>query len=430
MTGSEVAPRRPTARPAFSLAHLFVGSGAQIVAQGIALLSMTVVARLYSPADLGLFTLFSTLMMFLAPLGSLTLSNAILFATRRGEMFSLGQASLLGTFVVALLVVVSGSILSATLSAELLWWMPLLLAFALVAKALSFWASQSAIWFARIPLEARAAILAAVATAMIRILGGAIEANAFWLMLAAGVGPALLALVVWQNAFPGLSLRRVFRFDRSRLMAASAQHADFPRYTMPAIAIRYGALALAPWFLSERFGLAVSGQYGLAFTVMMMPLTLLTVAVSRVMTRPLVAAFDADRIEGVRTALRATAAFGFASLVGAAILFFAVGEIIPIIFGPGWDQAARFVIALLPWMVMMFIATPMQALVPRLKLQRRAAGLEIAFALVRLLGLVAGARFEGALGAVLGFALAGAIQSLIMTAIAVRRARFDRALAA
>ncbi|MEN3971607.1 hypothetical protein WJS89_02885 [Sphingomicrobium sp. XHP0235] len=430
MNSGEVAPQRPAAAPAFSLAHLFVGSGAQIVAQGIALLSMTVVARLYSPAELGLFTLFSTLMMFLAPLGSLTLSNAILFATRRGEMFSLGQASLLGTLAVSLLVVVLGSVLSATVSAELLWWMPLLLAFALITKALSFWASQSAIWFARIPLEARAAILAAVATAMIRILGGAIEADAFWLMLAAGVGPALLALVVWQNAFGGLSLRRVFRFDRNRLLAATSQHADFPRYTMPAIAIRYGALALAPWFLSERFGLAVSGQYGLAFTIMMMPLALLTIAVSRIMTRPIVSVFDANRSDGVRMVLRASGGFGIVSTLAAAVLFFTVNHIIPIIFGSGWDQAGRFVICLLPWMIMMFIELPMLILVPRLKLQSHAARLEMTFALIRILVLLAGARFAGPIGAVLGFALAGAIQSFIMTTITVHRARSNRASSA
>ena len=390
-----------------------------LVAQAIALGSMIYVARLFTPADLGLLGTVMALVAVLAPLATLSFANGIPVAANRGRAIILSWLSLVGALamMVALgLLAVVGSAIGVWQGGELL-----LVALGVPMMALNSVATQFSLRLGLIGVRAAAVIFGALIVAAVRLFTGLAEMDGTALVLAAYAGLLVTSavLLLFGTGFNPLEQRRFLSIARARKTASLFR--QFPYYSTPHALLRYGSLALPPLALGQFIGPDLAGQYTLAATAVAGPLLVVADAVGSAIVAPLSAEFRRDAGAALAHARKLTAIF-LAVVVPAAILAWMILPwLFGLGFGEGWEVAADFSRWLLLWAAAMLVTRPMVSL---LAVRQRLDGsfrIEMLLSLLRLSGLAAGLfLFDDVTLAIALFALAGVLGSLLNYRIASR----------
>jgi len=156
------------------------------------------------------------------------------------------------------------------------------------------------------------------------------------------------------------SLRRALKeFNGRYLLAVAARYSDFPKYKMPAHFV-YAYAAQAPVIMaSYLWGASSTGQLGLAFQSMALPISLISQNASRVYYAELSkigrgnpsAALELTRYMGVRL-------FGVGSLLGIGI-FALAPMLFSLVFGQAWAEAGELARAMAIFIPFQFVASPL-----------------------------------------------------------------------
>lgn len=169
--------------------------------------------------------------------------------------------------------------------------------------------------------------------------------------------------------------------------------------------------------------LAALGQYLIAYRTVMVPVTLINSAVSQVFFQKLSTIDPGHMTAEVVRAIKRAIVIGTIPFV---ILWFIAPWIFPIIFGDGWRDAGFYARALVPWLCMMLITSPISQMFVVTGTQHWLLGHAVIYTVVPLLWLKL-TPFTDLLPTiqVLGLLMAGCL--ILLTVIAVYAAkRYDR----
>ena len=259
---------------AFNLGHAsFVGSSALM--QLFPLLSAPIIARLYTPAEFGIYAIFFALSSILAGLSALALTNATLL---EAEDVDAAHATLLAMSVTvvfcALLMVAVLATPHAVLAAMLgkavvpyLPWLPLTALLSGVFTCLYTWAIRTK----QFHLLARNRIVLGVSTAGLQIGIGLANPGAIGFILAnlCGYGLAVMLLVA---PFIG-DLRRLRpSFGLRTGLMQLKKHRTLPLWTVPSNLVNSVCSYLPDLIIGRFFGVAQLGQFSLASRMVNFPL--------------------------------------------------------------------------------------------------------------------------------------------------------------
>ena len=360
------------------------------LAQAIPLLLGPWIARLYSPAEYGQFSLVWTVATNIAVVGCARYEFALAL-----ERESAGAAALLALCLRVLLAVTAATVLVG--GAWMLWAdlpvaaaLPLAVMAAAASQALGQWA-------------ARAGEFAALAWGRVVQWGGAavaqvgfglLQAGPWGLMGGATLGAAAAAALQARPA-PAGGWRGLLREQPLRDVAT--RHRDFPLLNTPhAFA---GALqdTLALVILTAWLGAPAAGVWALALRYLKAPASLVGGSLSQALYPRLTQA--ASLAEG-RALVRRNLLLLAALAVPLLLLLLALGPwLFATVFGPEWREAGELARSLAPYVALHFVASPLSVVMMAWGAQAWGLKLALVGQVMFVAGLAAGLHLGGLAGA-------------------------------
>lgn len=329
------------------------------VAQAIPLVGSLLIARIYVPAEFGMFSAWFGVMTVLAVLLSGRFEAALAIEPD-GPARQMAVAATLATICASSLVsmgalipiawFVSGQTLSAAL---ILTIVPASFMMA-VGQTWQSWAAAEGLY--------RQLSLIRIWQAMVvtasQLLFGLISPTAESLAVGQLVG-LLVAIVVSSRLIP-LRLKGPLSRTEFLLQVLSfwKRHRKMPLFSLPADFINIVSGQMPLFFINSRFGADAGGVYALALRIIGGPISLLGAAVLDVFKRRAATAFRENghcRVEYRQTFLL----LGAAGLALAFGIWFAAEWFFAFAFGEPWREAGTVALWLAPMFALRFVASPL-----------------------------------------------------------------------
>lgn len=381
-------PRLPLGSVARNLA---IVGGATALGQGAVVLAAPVLARLYDPQSFGLLSVYAALLSILVAVSSLRFDFAVPIATDAVEAVHLLALSvvlaLASSVMVGLVVLAWGAQLSAALGAAqltpFLWLLPIALFAASVAQALSAWA----VYHRSFPALARMRAMQGVAQAACQTVLGFLHAGSLGLIVGDVAGRAFGTEQLLRSLFGTLrstavSKRTMARYARERW--------GFARVMTAASLLSALSLQVPFLLIPVLFDLESSGQYFLAYRVLVLPASLVAAGVSQVFFGE--ASYrrgDQQRLHDL--ARNVTVALLAFSIPTYAVVAVSGQALITTVFGHQWELAGLCAQIMAPWLMLWSVASPISTLLLVGRRERES----LAFTVAEL-GLKAGSLAIGA----------------------------------
>jgi len=367
--------------------------GGTLIAQGLAVVTAPVLSRLYSPADYGVFNLFSSIGLIIGMLASLRYEPAIVLAEKDEEAanvlrlcFSIcvctAGVTLLG---VALFRQGIANLFNTPKLVFWLWFMPVSIIASGSFFALNYWSMRRK-QFKRL---AGRQVTNSAATALTQIGGAAI-----W---HPGAGGLIGGALIGQLAATGRLAWQVFKDEGKEIIAAVehksmshilCRYKKFPIYDSWSVLLNTSSTLMPVLLLAYFFNPAIVGFYTFGSKIITVPMGVIGDGVTRV--------FYPRAAEGRRAGdLGAVALKMFDALLGiscAPILLITIvaPDLFKIAFGPEWVTAGEYVRWLSVFMLLTFVSAPLSPIFFVMERQREGLIIYIFAFIIRVSSLVIG----------------------------------------
>ncbi len=364
---AEILPKNRIARSVIALTS---GTAmAQLIGIGV----MPVVTRLYSPADIGIISLFLSFSSFWAAALSLRYSYALLIAESDEESHAVHRLSILVTVLMALL----GLPVLWALQRFDIFGFGLLPDAALIISVPVFigqgmflvyrsWALRAGM----VPAIAKASVIRSAANAVTRVGCGLLGGGVSGLFAAEFAGACTSMLGLARATHRHFAASRPMTMAAERLHRVARKYAKFPLLETPSAWIDALSLALPLPMIVVLFGPEEAGWFGLARLIVSAPNSQIGAAVADVFQMELAKAIldkDAQRARSVfYQFLRKMALLGLAPLLGVILI---CPWAMPMVFGEHWLPAGYAAAAIAPWLYAALIVSPLSRLLSVLQIQ-------------------------------------------------------------
>lgn len=341
------------------LGHVLTLMTGTAVAQVITFLMTMVLARIYTPEDMGHLAAYIAVASIVVAVAALRYDMAIMLPKTDAQALSVARLGMWCIVVVSALATVLSFPLRGLAArywgGELAAWLPLLgLTTLLMAgvELLKYWFNRHSDY---------RVIAVNQAEQQIGLTGGQLLLGLTWLgglpgLILGHTAGQLFAFLNLGRQAP--ALRRALPADAPPLRWAARRYRRMPLLNAPNAlvdAVRLNGIQL----LIGGYSAAALGQFQLAWRVLDAPLILINGAVARVFFQKLSAIEPGQMRPLVRATIRR------AVLVGAvpfALIYLLSPWFFPLFFGGQWDQAGDFGRALTPWLFMLLITSPISNL--------------------------------------------------------------------
>lgn len=325
--------------------HVAVLAGGTALGQALAFLALPFITRLYTPSDMGILSVYASLLSLFLAIACFGYEKAVPIAESDSDGANAVGICAMATLIVALtaglvLVGFSGPVsraLGVPGLAPYMGLVPVGILGAGLYQALNAWATRKKT-YGSVALTKISQSVGMVAT---QIGLGVARVGVFGLLLGDALGRALGA---------GTFLRQVWKQDRAvfaqvsrvQMWAVATRFRDFPRHGMGAALLHTAATALAPLLFSAWFGREVAGQYATGQRALWAPMALIGTAIAQVF---LAQAAEYRRTNPARikplfeVTLKRLLLAGLAPIV---VLTLAGGPLFALIFGEPYREAGVY----------------------------------------------------------------------------------------
>ena len=350
-------PRRARGRHAFATAVLTLATGTA-VASAIPIAISPILARVYTPGDWGMFSLFMTVTSTVGAVASGRYELAIMLPEDDDDARALAVLGML----------ISAGLAVLLLLAALAFADPI--ARGLGAPALAPWlvlASPTVLFLGVFNclnyLTTRTAAYRTVATASVTkaTVGAAVQVSLG--LLTPGPGGLIVGYTASTASANVWLARRLLRTGRLRatrrqLMTVARRYADFPKYSVGSALAQTANLTLISVLVTRLYSIDVLGEFALVQRVLGLPLLLIAGSVGQVYFQRASEEMRArgDFLDTFMATLRGLVAF---ALTTAIVMYFILPPAFSTVFGPQWDRAGELARYLLPGFAMQFIVSPL-----------------------------------------------------------------------
>ncbi|AQX16743.1 hypothetical protein BKM78_13125 [Tessaracoccus sp. T2.5-30] len=328
------------------------------IAQLLPILMSPVVTRLYSPAEIGVYTVFMAFTSGIATIAAWRYDLAIVLPKQDRDARALVRlAMILGAFtclgIGVILFVVAEQVSDVMGMPELEG----LLAF----SGLTAWAtSQAAIlnyWSNR---QKSYRLMSTTRIGLSATMQGAQVGLGI-----AGVGTsALIVSTFLGQMYASIRLyfanrKEIFGRPRSSMKAMARAHRKLPLLNGPTALMDAARLQGTTVLIGAFFSAGAIGQYGQAWKLLQGPAALINSSLSQVFFQKMAVTPPGGMLPLVRRAVVRSAAIG---AVPFGLIFLLAPPLFPVIFGSRWALAGEIGAALVPWLYVNFVTSPLSML--------------------------------------------------------------------
>ncbi|MGQ9574459.1 MAG: oligosaccharide flippase family protein [Thermoguttaceae bacterium] len=337
--------------------------GGTLASQAILLLATPVLTRIFGPADLGVLAVYLAVLAVPLSLASWRYELAIPLAPTAAEAAALlvlcGAIVLLVAGALGLGMAAFGRELVLWLNAPglypYLWIPPIAACLSGWVQAWSYWATRNKQFKSLATTRLSQAAIGPLAQA----IWGSLCAGPLGLLAGDLIGRAeAAAAAAWRLRCDRQHFRRL---SWGRFWGLMARYRRYPLLLSGSSLVNCLSQALPVALLCSQYGLAVAGCFALSQRVGQYPLVIIGRAAGEVF----LSRAREDRQQG---RLAATTFKLYQLLLGlglpfAAILVLAAPELFAVLFGQPWAPAGRYTQLLAPWLLLVFVGSPLSVLV-------------------------------------------------------------------
>ena len=341
------------------LRHVLTLMTGTAVAQGVTFFMMIVLARIYTPRDMGLLATYVSVASILVAVAALRYDMAIMLPRKELEALSVARLGMVCLTAVSLLATAASFPLSGLIERqwghEVALWMPLvgLTTFLMSAVELfKYWFNRNSDYRAIAVNQAEQQI---GLTSGQLVLGAAGMGGMAGLLLGHTAGQIFAFANLGRQAGP---LWRRLPQDAPSLRWAARRYRRMPLLNGPnalADALRTNGIQL----LIGGYSVASLGQFQMAWRYLDAPLILINGAVARVFFQKLSTIEPGQMRPLVRVTIKRAILIGLAPF---ALIYALSPWIFPFFLGSQWTESGSFARALTPWLFMMLITSPISNL--------------------------------------------------------------------
>lgn len=401
----------PTA-PAKSMgSNVLVVLSGSAGAQVVLVICLPFIARLYTPADFGLYSYLSSIAIILAGLANLRLDAAVPLP-RSSEsaadvvwLATISAAAMSLLVAAALMIITSRVPSDHALASRWIWTLPLMV---FVSAQFVLW-NQVSLRNQLFTVVARRPFLQNVGTVALQL--GLVPARL-------GVGGLLLGQLIARVLTTGFMIRSGITMlhptSVDRMIATLRRYSKFPLLMAPAAVLNTLGIYLPLLLVTHFYGKDSGGTVGLAQQLVMLPASTLGSAVAQVYMARLGHALRQRSGGNLRTFIKASLVLASCGFAFGLLVTFAAPGVLPLVLGPEWVDAGPMAAALCPASVIGLVAGPMSSILVLAERVRTILVLDLLrVALVVGVGLTAVSSSASALQAVLAMSLAQALVYLV-----------------
>lgn len=352
------------------MATLALGNG---LAKIVALLSIQVLTRIYSPEHFGVLSVFTALLLILIPLVTLRYELAVPLPSKDGAAVTLMAVSmgllLAMTVLIGTVLWLAGPSLLALASMEVLTpYRGLLVAALFLAglyEVLLIWAVRRRAY----PRIARTQLQQSVVGAIAKIALGLAGLMPIGLLIGqvAGACAGLTTLVRTFSA----DMRRNWRHVTPRRAYTMLRHyRSFPFYRLPAQLLQTFSSQSPLLLTAALYDASTTGQLGLALMTLALPMQLLGYTTSKAYYAE-IASLGRKRPTDIRNVTRSVIKRLFALSIAPTLVLLVFGErLFTLAFGAQWELAGELAAILAMYLLFQFIHAPASHLLSLFERQR------------------------------------------------------------
>jgi O-antigen/teichoic acid export membrane protein len=353
-------PRFPRVH-AFAAKHDFISSVLKVMsgtglAQLIAAVGTLYVTHHIDPTDWGIYGTIMSVSQFVIPVAALRYDMAIVLPREDGEAKRIFKLATLVNAVVSVLsmatmVPLGGVLANALDRPEARWWMlavgPVIFTFAELA-VVNYWANRrkafgiigtNALWNQSVTVAGRIASVFA-------------GFGAFGQVLATLVGE-IAALNNFRRRL-GPDLRNTEE-DRVPFRLLMRKYIKLPLLTAPNAIVDAVRLQGVNMSIVFKYSSATYGKFNIAWTLMQMPSAIINQALAQVLFQKLSVTDAGHMFKAVRQSVVRSFLIG---IVPFTALYFLIPPVLPWLLGDKFAQSAPIAVALVPWLFVNFITSP------------------------------------------------------------------------
>lgn len=342
-----------------NMAVLVSGS---VVARGVALATMPVITRIYTPDHMGVLSVFTSMTEILIPLGTLRYSAAIPLPRKDGtaaNLFALCMVLLATVSLVTGLVLwfFAPILLQWFSMSELLpfWWLVVpAIAGAGFYEVLSVWAMRDKSFNAL----SKSIIWQSAFSSGVKIGLGLLGFKPLGLLIGQVMSQASGCTSLTANFYPRLkaALQQV---SVKRMTFVLKRYADFPAFRLPSQFLLAFSASAPLLFSAMLFGKETTGQLGLALTTIALPIALFGNTTGQAYYAEIakIGPKNPDKIHQITKSV--TRKLFLIAIPPFLLLLLAGPWLFTIVFGKTWGEAGLFARILSVYLLSQFVSNPL-----------------------------------------------------------------------
>lgn len=340
------------------LRHLLILMSGTAVAQLLPILASPIISRLYSPHEVGIYTAFMALVAGVITIATWRYDMAIVLPKKVEDARALvklaNRVSALTCVLVGLVLIIFAAPISAWLKApDLRFWIGgvgfVAWAFAQVS-VFNYWCNRNKNY----KLMSTNRIGQSVTTTGTQLGFGALHVGTAGLIVSTFLGQ----LVAAGNLFRK-TRQEIYGLPSSPTRKVMRDYRKMPLINGPTAVldtVRNNGVQL---MISAYFSAAALGQFGQAWKMLQTPAGLINSSLSQVFFQKLSVTPRGQMLRVVRAGIVRSALIGIVPFVA---IYFLSPPLFPIIFGERWALAGQIGAALVPWLYLNFITSPISML--------------------------------------------------------------------
>ena len=382
-----------------------------VIAQALGILLVPIITRLYAPGDYGAFQVFLSISSILAVLSCLSYHFAIMLPKEDEDSANIVTLCIV---LVSIISVVSGGVfilfsgwvgdvLNTPGISQYLIFLPVVVFLNGLFVVVNYWLSRRV----RFGALATGRVANSVSSKFVQIGTGVGSASPLGLILGliAGYGAALLVML--RGIREDLSLfRKAVSFDGIKRMAT--RYRRFPLFTSWSTVANSVSLQVAPLMLASFFNPAIVGFYGMAHMIVNMPMSLIGSATGQVFFQK--ASEEMNRTGSVKTVVREVHQRLVSIGIFPILILMIIGEeLFALVLGAQWGTAGGYARILAPWLLLVFIASPLSTIFSVLERQTIGLAFNLMVLFSRIAVLYVGGIYGDPVVALILFSITGVI---------------------
>jgi len=382
---------------------------ANAISQGIAFAVLPVIARLYTPDELGILALFLGIEGLLSVIANGKYESAIVLSKSKSMAANTFNLCFLINAVFSLLILIVLllgahpilSILHYESLEGVIYYLPFFVFIVAFAQASIYWFNYNK----RFALTARYTLWQGLINNGLKVGSGFLKAGLTGLVWANLMSHFISILSCFTRKE---TWRQLFHFNKKEILAAASEHRKFPLYTLPHTFINMVSGNLPILILSGYFGMAEIGLFSMGITIGFRPINLLSSSLDQVISQSM--AERVNKQEPIWTILIQSIKKILLVVTPIFILaFFLAPLVLRYFLGERWEQSALYIQIMIPWLIISLFTASLSSIPPIFGKQRIALIIEIIYILARLIAIIIGIYFQNFVWAIILFSFVSAV---------------------